>query len=126
MSADETYAYAATYTPIIASILVGIIFVGSTMFAASLLAPRIRQKTKEAIYECGMTPIGQGWSQMNLRYYLYAILFLIFEIEAVFLFPWAVVYQRLGPLAFWEMMLFLGMLLFGLVYAWRKGVLTWE
>jgi NADH-quinone oxidoreductase subunit A len=118
--------YTATYSPVIVGVIIGIIFVASTLFVANLLAPRIRSRTKAAIYECGMVPIGQGWSQMNLRYYLYAILFLIFEIEAVFLFPWAVVYRTLGPFAFWEMMLFLGMLLFGLAYAWRKGVLRWE
>ena len=118
--------YAATYTPVIVATIVGIVFVGSTLLVANLLAPRIRGRAKEAIYECGMQPIGQGWNQMNLRYYLYAILFLIFEIEAVFLFPWAVMYRRLGPVAFWEMMLFLAMLLFGLAYAWRKGVLQWE
>lgn len=118
--------YAATYTPVIVSAVVGVLFIASTLFAANLLAPRIRTRTKESIYECGMVPIGQGWNQMNLRYYLYAILFLIFEIEVAFLFPWAVVYRQLGPVAFWEMMLFLGMLLFGLAYAWRKGVLQWE
>ena len=118
--------YATIYTPVIVAALVGIIFVASTLFVANLLAPRIRGRTKETIYECGMQPIGQGWSQMNLRYYLYAFVFLIFEIEAVFLFPWAVVFRRLGPFAFWEMMLFLAMLLFGLAYAWRKGVLQWE
>ncbi len=118
--------YATIYTPVIVAALVGIVFVASTLFVANLLAPRIRGRTKETIYECGMQPIGQGWSQMNLRYYLYAFVFLIFEIEAVFLFPWAVVFRRLGPFAFWEMMLFLAMLLFGLAYAWRKGVLQWE
>lgn len=118
--------YTATYSPVIVGVIVGVIFVASTLFVANLLAPRIRSQTKAAIYECGMVPIGQGWSQMNLRYYLYAILFLIFEIEAVFLFPWAVIYRTLGPVAFWEMMLFLAMLLFGLAYAWRKGVLRWE
>jgi NADH-quinone oxidoreductase subunit A len=118
--------YTATYSPVIVGVIIGVIFVASTLFVANLLAPRIRSQTKAAIYECGMVPIGQGWSQMNLRYYLYAILFLIFEIEAVFLFPWAVIYRALGPVAFWEMMLFLAMLLFGLAYAWRKGVLRWE
>ena len=118
--------YAATWTPVIVSILVGVLFVASTLFVANLLAPRIRGRTKASIYECGMVPIGQGWNQMNLRYYLYAILFLVFEIEAVFLFPWAVVNRRLGPVVFWEVMLFLGMLLFGLLYAWKKGMLRWE
>jgi NADH-quinone oxidoreductase subunit A len=118
--------YAATWTPVIVGVAVGIIFIASTLFVANLLAPRIRTRTKQTVYECGMVPIGQGWNQMNLRYYLYAILFLIFEIEAVFLFPWAVVNRRLGPVVFWEVMLFLGMLLFGLVYAWKKGMLRWE
>src|SRR5919202_294381 len=125
-ASDVVDAYAATYTPVIVGVLVGIVFIASTLFVANLLAPRIRTRAKASIYECGMTPIGQGWSQMNLRYYLYAILFLIFEIEAVFLFPWAVIFRQLGPVAFWEMMLFLAMLLFGLAYAWRKGVLRWE
>ena len=124
MSAADLVA--ATYSPVIVGVIAGILFVGSTLFVANLLAPRIRSRNKETIYECGMASIGQGWSQMNLRYYLYAILFLIFEIEAVFLFPWTVVYRRLGPIAFWEMMLFVAMLLFGLAYAWRKGVLKWE
>ncbi len=118
--------YAATWTPVIVSILVGVLFVASTLFVANLLAPRIRGRTKASIYECGMVPIGQGWNQMNLRYYLYAILFLVFEIEAVFLFPWAVVNRQLGPVVFWEVMLFLSMLLFGLLYAWKKGMLRWE
>ena len=118
--------YAATWSPVIVGILIGIVFIASTLGVANLLAPRIRTRTKETVYECGMVPIGQGWNQMNLRYYLYAILFLVFEIEAVFLFPWAVVNRRLGPVVFFEVMLFLGMLLFGLVYAWKKGMLRWE
>lgn len=119
-------SYSLTYTPVIAATFLGIGFISLTLLIANLLAPRVRTRGKESIYECGMPTIGQGWSQMNLRYYLYAILFLIFEIESVFLFPWTVVYKGLGPFAFWEMMLFMSMLLFGLVYAWRKGVLTWE
>jgi NADH:ubiquinone oxidoreductase subunit 3 (subunit A) len=119
-------AYAATWSPVIVGIVIGIVFIASTLGVANLLAPRIRTRTKESVYECGMVPIGQGWNQMNLRYYLYAILFLVFEIEAVFLFPWAVMNRRLGPVVFFEVMLFLGMLLFGLVYAWKKGMLRWE
>ena len=118
--------YAAIWSPVIVGILIGIVFIASTLGVANLLAPRIRTRTKETVYECGMVPIGQGWNQMNLRYYLYAILFLVFEIEAVFLFPWAVMNRKLGPIVFWEVMLFLGMLLFGLVYAWKKGMLRWE
>jgi NADH-quinone oxidoreductase subunit A len=118
--------YAATWSPVLIGVIIGILFIASTLFVGNLLAPRIRNRTKASVYECGMVPIGQGWNQMNLRYYLYAILFLIFEIESVFLFPWAVMNRRLGPVVFWEVMLFLGMLLFGLVYAWKKGMLRWE
>ncbi|MSQ43494.1 MAG: NADH-quinone oxidoreductase subunit A [Chloroflexi bacterium] len=125
-SASGVDSYSVTYAPVIAATFLGIGFIAATLLIANLLAPRVRTRVKESIYECGMPTIGQGWSQMNLRYYLYAIVFLIFEIESVFLFPWTVVYKGLGPFAFWEMMLFMSMLLFGLVYAWRKGVLTWE
>jgi NADH-quinone oxidoreductase subunit A len=121
-----TDVYATIYTPVIVAALIGVIFIWSTLFVGNLLAPRIRDRTKSAIYECGMQPVGQGWSQMNLRYYLYAFVFLIFEVDVIFLFPWVVVLESLGPFAFWEMMLFLAMLLFGLAYAWRKGVLKWE
>lgn len=115
----------SSYVPVVAATLLGIGFIAITLFAAGLLAPRMTQQVKSTTYECGMVPIGQGWQHMNVRYYLYAILFLIFEIEAVFLFPWAVMFRRMGPLAFFEMLLFLGVLLFGLAYAWRKGVLKW-
>lgn len=118
--------YAATWSPVIVGVLVGVVFIASTLFVGNLLAPRIANRTKASVYECGMVPIGQGWNQMNLRYYLYAIMFLIFEIEAIFLFPWAVMNRRLGPIVFWEVMLFLSILLFGLVYAWKKGMLRWE
>lgn len=119
-------SYSITYTPIIVGAAIGVGFISLTLTLADQLAPRVRSRGKDSIYECGMPTIGQGWSQMNLRYYLYAILFLVFEIESVFLFPWTVVYKGLGPFAFWEMALFVSMLLFGLAYAWRKGVLTWE
>jgi len=73
-----------------------------------------------------MLPMGRAWAQYHVRYYLYAILFLIFEVEAVFIFPWAMILDKLGQTAFLEMMVFLGILAFGLAYAWRKGVLAWE
>lgn len=119
-------SYSITYAPVILAAAIGVGFIALTLTLADQLAPRVRSRGKDSIYECGMPTIGQGWSQMNLRYYLYAILFLVVEIESVFLFPWTVVYKGLGPFGFWEMALFVSMLLFGLAYAWRKGVLTWE
>ena len=91
-----------------------------------MLSPRQRTKTKGVTYECGMLPIGRSRGQVHFRYYLFAILFLIFDIEAVFLFPWAVQIADLGAQAFWEMLVFIGILAFGLLYAWKMGVLRWR
>ena len=117
--------YATIWTPVIVAAVVGVLFVWSTLFVANLLAPRIRDRAKATIYECGMQPIGQGWSQMNLRYYLYAFVFLIFEVEAVFLFPWAIRFKQLGWFGAVEMAVFLAILLVGYFYAWKRKVLSW-
>ena len=122
MTAD---VYATIWTPVIVAAVVGVLFVWSTLFAANLLAPRVRDRTKATIYECGMQPIGQGWSQMNLRYYLYAFVFLIFEVEAVFLFPWAVMFNRLGLFGLIEMLVFLVILVIGYFYVWKRKALDW-
>ncbi len=81
---------------------------------------------KETTYECGEDPVGGAWIQFNMRYYFFAILFVIFDVEVIFLFPWAVVFRELGLFAFIEMSLFLGILIVGLAYCWKKGHLKWE
>ena len=91
-----------------------------------LLAPRSKSKGKDTPYECGIPPVGRFWSQLHIRYYIFAILFLIFDVEAAFLFPWAVIFKTGGPVVFYEMMLFIAILLFGLLYSWRKGMLRWK
>jgi NADH:ubiquinone oxidoreductase subunit 3 (subunit A) len=118
--------YASEYTPVLLAGLLGFLIVGALLFANSLLAPRRREVLKGVTYECGILPTGGGWAQYHVRYYLYAILFLIFEVEAVFIFPWAVVLDTVGERGFLEMLVFLAILAFGLAYAWRKGVLEWE
>lgn len=96
------------------------------MFAVPyLLAPRKPSKEKATTYECGIEPEPPIWSQFNIRYYIFAILFLIFDVEAVFLFPWAVVYLG-NKIAFYAMLIFLAVLFFAIVYGWRKGVLQWH
>ena len=98
-------------------------------FAASLIiAPKARSALKDLPYECGIVPSGERYSQMHFRYYLFAILFLIFDVEAVFLFPWAVVFLDPGIVqaVFYEMLIFMAILLFGLAYAWKKGALDWR
>lgn len=99
--------------------------VAGTIGLNRLLRPRVRTEEKETTYECGVDPIGGGWSQSTVRYYIFALLFVVFDVEAVFLFPWAVVFEDLGVFAFVEMMIFIAILALGLVYAWRKKVLEW-
>jgi NADH-quinone oxidoreductase subunit A len=102
-----------------------VVLVGGTLLLNRALRPRVPTVEKGITYECGVDPIGGGWSQSTVRYYVFALLFVIFDVEAVFLFPWAVVFERIGIFAFVEMMIFVAILALGLVYAWRKKVLEW-
>ncbi len=97
------------------------------MFAASyFLAPKRPSAMKDIPYECGIEPAPFRWSQIQIRYYVFAILFLIFDVEAVFLFPWAVVFLDTIPAVFYAMLIFIAILFFGVIYGWRKGVLHWR
>lgn len=102
-----------------------LVLVGGTLSLARLVRPRVFSAEKEITYECGVDPIGGGWSQSTVRYYVFALLFVIFDVEAVFLFPWALVFEDIGVFAFVEMMIFIFILALGLLYAWRKKVLEW-
>lgn len=99
--------------------------VAGTFALNNLVAPKVGGREKGMTYECGVDPIGTGWSQTTVRYYIFAIMFVIFDVEAVFLFPWAVVFEEIGWPAFVEMMIFISILGLGLLYAWRKKVLDW-
>jgi NADH-quinone oxidoreductase subunit A len=103
-----------------------VVLVALAVGASRLLQPRKPSPTKAQTYECGIDPVGGGWAQTHVRYYIFALLFLIFDVEAVFIFPWAVRLEALGTFALVEMMIFIVILLAGLVYAIRKGVLRWE
>jgi NADH:ubiquinone oxidoreductase subunit 3 (subunit A) len=116
----------ADYIAVLIAAILGIMIVGVALIANRILAPRQATHIKALTYECGMLPIGRSRSQVHFRYYLFAILFLIFDIEAVFLFPWAVSFLGIGEAAFYEMLLFIFILGFGLLYAWKKGVLSWK
>src|SRR5579871_4183822 len=101
---------------------------GAVLIGTLLLSPKAPSRAKGTAYECGMLPIGRAVGNVHVRYYLFAILFLIFDVETVFLFPWAVVFRSklFGEQAFWEMVVFLVILFAGLAYAWKKGVLSWK
>jgi NADH:ubiquinone oxidoreductase subunit 3 (subunit A) len=116
----------ADYVAVLIAAMLGVLLVGGALIGNYILAPRQPTRTKGLTYECGMLPIGRSRTQVHFRYYLFAILFLIFDIEAVFLFPWAVTFVEIGESAFYEMVLFIVILGFGLLYAWKKGVLRWR
>ncbi|HRD41650.1 MAG TPA: NAD(P)H-quinone oxidoreductase subunit 3 [Prochlorococcaceae cyanobacterium AMR_MDS_5431] len=90
------------------------------------IAPKSRNGERELTYESGMEPVGGAWIQFNIRYYMFALVFVIFDVETVFLYPWAVAFNRLGLLAFIEALIFISILVVALAYAWRKGALEWS
>ncbi len=105
--------------------LVGLALVVVTLQLARLVRPNVPSPEKYTTYESGIDPIGEGWAHTNVRYYIYALLFVIFDVEAIFLFPWAIVFERLGTQAFIEMIIFIGILALALLYAIKKKVLEW-
>lgn len=106
-------------------LLTGIGFVVGNFILSSLLRPYRPTAKKLSTYECGEEPVGEAWIQYNVRYYLFTMIFVIFDVEALFLIPWAVVYQTLGTFTFIEMTIFLVLLAVGLIHVWRKGALKW-
>ena len=123
-------AFALDWTMVALSSVVAFLAIGGMFATSRLLSSRRRSEAKLTTYECGIPATEYSWSNIRLRFYIFAIMFLIFDVEAVFLFPWAVVFleqNALGnPVPFYAMMLFLGVLFFALIYAWRKGVLEWQ
>jgi NADH-quinone oxidoreductase subunit A len=106
--------------------LVGTIFVGGVLIFSHYAAPGSTNPQKAEPYESGIPTTGITWLQFNVGYYLFAILFLIFDVETVFLFPWAVVMKEIGMVAFIEVLIFFFILGLGLLYAWKKHALIWE
>lgn len=110
---------------------IGMLLVAAVVFALlpltveAILAPRKRSREKKEIYECGLRTTGETWVRFRIQYYIYALMFVIFDIETVFLYPWAVSYAGLGAFALIEMLIFLAMLAIGLIYAWATGLLRW-
>lgn len=120
MGMNNQYAYVAVFT------LVGVVFLIAALVIAWVLRPSRPSKAKSMPYECGIIPVGDAWSQFNPRYYIFALLFLLFDVEVAYLYPWAVRVGKLGAYAVVEMLIFLLILAFGLGYAWREGGLKWE
>ncbi len=106
--------------------IVGAFLVGFAIVFSILVAPTSTNPSKAEPYECGIPTEGLTWLQFNVGYYLFAIIFLVFDVESVFIFPWAVVMKELGMTAFIEIVIFFFVLGLGLLYAWKKGALKWE
>ena len=119
------HGYYADYLPLVTILVVGVLLVGAMFAGNRMLRPSSATPEKLLTYECGVDPVGEGWAQTHVRYYVYAYLYVIFAVDAVFLFPWATVFAALGWVSVGEMGVFIGFLAVGLVYAWRQGVLTW-
>jgi NADH-quinone oxidoreductase subunit A len=117
--------YYQSYAVVLGLLIAGLSLVAVAFIAARIIAPRRPSFGKLSTYECGIDPVGEGWSQSQIRYYIYAFLFVIFDVESVFLFPWATVFESIGYAAVVEMAIFIGILGAGLLYAWRKGALQW-
>ena len=118
-------AYLDDYRAVGVIILVGFVLAAGMLEANRLFRPSVPAREKTVTYESGVDPIGEGWSQSNVRYFVYAFMYVIFAVDAVFLFPWAIVLEEIGRAAAIEMGIFIGIIVVGLVYAWRKGVLSW-
>jgi len=117
--------YIVNYFTVGLFFIVSVLFVPLVVFITKFLAPKNPTQEKLLTYECGVPPRSGIFAHFYVRYYIFAFLFVIFDVEAVFLFPWAVYFRQLGIVVFIEIFVFIVILILGLVYAWRKGILKW-
>ena len=113
------------YSSVLAFLLVVVGFLVVNLIVWWIIRPYRHSEEKLTTYECGENPTGSAWIQFNIRFYVFALIFIVFDVEAVFLLPWAVVFRRLGMVAFTEGLVFIAILAVGLAYVWRKGDLEW-
>ena len=130
LQAFDPNIFSANWTAVALSAIIAAVAIGGMFAASRMLSSRRYSEVKLTPYECGIPATPYSWSNINIRFYIFAILFLIFDVEAVFLFPWAVIFLEQRDLGnvipFYAMMMFLGVLFFAIVYAWKKGVLEWQ
>jgi NADH-quinone oxidoreductase subunit A len=114
------------FLPILIMIALGVAFAGGSVLLSQYLGPRKPSPEKEAAYECGMPPVGDARERQSVKFYLVAMIFLLFDIEIAFLYPWAIAFRELGPVAFWQIVTFFALLAAGYIYVWRKGAFDWS
>ena len=115
-----------TYFPVLLQALIAMTIAGGILIASYLLGKRVRNRVKDMPYESGMVPKGDARERFSVKFYLVGMLFILFDIEAIFLYPWAVVYRELKMFAFVEMLIFIVLIVAGFVFIWRKGALDWS
>jgi len=123
---SEVERLALDYLPVIFFLVIGAVISGLFVLGSALLAPSKPDPEKNSAYECGFNAFDDARMKFDVRFYLVAILFIIFDLEVAFLFPWAVSLGEIGVLGFWSMVGFLGVLTIGFIYEWRRGALEWE
>lgn len=128
----QSVPYIWQYLPLAIQILVAIGLACFMVVASYFLGKHRRSRTKLGAYECGMDPVGDARGRFSVRFYMVAMLFILFDVEAVFMLPWAVIYRQLPGIThnrffgFWEMLVYLGFVAVGLFYVWKKGILNWS
>jgi NADH-quinone oxidoreductase subunit A len=118
-------SYADLYFPVLVQVLLAMALAAGLLTASFVLGKRVRNRVKDIPYESGITPTGDARHRFSVKFYLVAMLFILFDIEAIFLYPWVVVYRELKMFAFVEMLVFVIMTLSGFFYIWKKGALDW-
>src|SRR5438270_111159 len=118
--------YFARYLPILIHLGIALGIACGMILLSALLGKRRPSREKYQAYECGITPTGDAQSRFSVKFYLVAMLFILFDVEAVFLYPWAVIFRDLKMFGFWEMLVYIGIVLVGFFYIWKKGVLDWN
>lgn len=114
------------YLPVLIQLVIAMGIAAGLIGVSFLLGKKVKDKVKESPYECGIVPTGSARDRFSVKFYMVAIVFILFDIEAVFLYPWAVVYRQLKMFAFFEMLLFIVLVLSGFFYIWKKGALDWS
>jgi NADH-quinone oxidoreductase subunit A len=114
-----------SYFPVMTQIVLGLVLGAVFVALAFLVGKRVKSKVKQLPYECGLVPVGNARERFSVKFYLVAMIFILLDIEAIFLYPWAVVYRELKLFAFFEMLIFIGLVMAGFFYVWKKGVLSW-
>jgi NADH-quinone oxidoreductase subunit A len=118
--------YAETYWPVLLQVLIAMAVATGMIGISYILGKKVRNRVKDMPYECGITPTGSARERFSVKFYLVGMLFILFDIEAIFLYPWAVVYRELKMFAFFEMLVFIVLVLAGFFYIWKKGALEWS